>query len=33
MIETLKQLIKEQLEGCTDPELLDLIYKILISET
>jgi hypothetical protein len=30
MIETLISLIREKLESCKDPDLLDLIYKLLI---
>ena len=29
----LRQLIKEALEECTDTDLLDLVYKLLITET
>jgi metal-sulfur cluster biosynthetic enzyme len=32
MLETLKQQIIEQLHQCTDPDLLDLIMKLLIAE-
>lgn len=32
MEEMLKTLITEQVERCTDPDLLDLIYKLLLSE-
>lgn len=31
MIENLRELIAEQLESCQDEELLDLIWKLLIS--
>lgn len=33
MIETLKEKIIEILESCNDPDLLDLILKLLISES
>lgn len=29
--EALRELIKEEVEKCTDTELLDLIYKLLVS--
>lgn len=29
----IKKLIIEQLENCNDPDLLDLIHKLLISES
>ena len=28
--ETLRQMIKEEVERCTDLDLLDLIYKLLV---
>ena len=31
MIENLRELITEQLQSCQDEELLDLIWKLLIS--
>ncbi len=33
MLETLKQLIMEQVKNCPDPDLLDLVYKLLIAES
>ena len=32
-VEAMKQLVVEAVENCTDPNLLDLIYKLLISLT
>ena len=29
----LRQLIKEALEECTDTDLLDLVYKLLITDS
>lgn len=31
-IELLKQLIADALQDCTDADLLDLVYKILLTE-
>lgn len=31
-LEQLKDLIKEQLDKTADPDLLDLVYKLLITE-
>ena len=33
MIEALKEQITEQLKACTDPDLLDLVLKLLIAES
>jgi metal-sulfur cluster biosynthetic enzyme len=33
MIEVLKTKIIEQLKDCCDPDLLDLVYKLLIAES
>lgn len=30
-IEILRNFVKDQVDRCTDPELLDLIWKILLS--
>ena len=32
-IETLKTLTIEQVRACTDADLLDLVYKLLLSES
>lgn len=29
--ETLRQLVREEVGNCTDPDLLDLIYKLLVA--
>lgn len=33
MLEQLRNAIIEQLQKCEDAELLDLVYKLLLSET
>lgn len=32
-IETLKKLTVEQVQACKDPDLLDFIYKLLLSQS
>lgn len=32
-IPPLRELIKQALDECTDPELLDLVYKLIAHET
>ena len=32
-LELLRQLIREQIEKTQDPDLLDFVYKLLISES
>lgn len=32
-IETLKKLTLEQVQACKDADLLDLVYKLLLSES
>ena len=32
MIDHLKEIVIDQIEKCTDPDLLDLIYKLLVAE-
>ncbi len=33
MVETLRNLIAEQIQNCNDTSLLDLVYKLLLAET
>lgn len=32
MIDHLKEIVIDQIKNCTDPDLLDLIFKLLIAE-
>lgn len=32
MLDTLQNLVIDQIQKCTDPDLLDLIMKLLVSE-